>query len=306
MEDNSKKNSANNDPLVTIVTPSFNQGKFIEATIKSVMHQDYSNIQHLVFDGGSKDKTLEILERYKNTLTYTSEKDDGQTHAINKGFQAANGEIIGWLNSDDIYEPGAVKTAIEYLKAHSEVMMIYGKGAHINENGEFMEWIPAETFNYKRLAEICFICQPTVFFRADIMKEIGLLDESLEYCMDYDFWIRLGKKLKIDYIPIHLANTRLYGDTKTLGSPLPVHAEIIKTVRKHYGVAPTRWISAYSHHVLNRYLTRKTRPRDILYVSLTIILVLLNSLRFNHTLRIPGIRIFVKSCINHIKAKIRN
>ena len=126
-------------PLVSIVTPSYNHGRYIEETIQSVLNQDYPNLEYLVIDGGSSDNTVEILKKYEGRLTWISEKDRGQADAINKGFRMANGEILAWLNSDDTYLPGAVQHSVRYLEAHSEVAMLYGEGYHIDAEGEFIE-----------------------------------------------------------------------------------------------------------------------------------------------------------------------
>jgi glycosyltransferase involved in cell wall biosynthesis len=243
-------------PLVSIVTPSYNQGRYIEATIQSVLQQDYPNLEYLVFDGGSTDDTLAVLRRYDGSLLWVSEKDRGQADAINKGFHSARGDILGWLNSDDTYLPGTVRRVVEYFQTHPDVGMVYGEGYHVDAVGQIIERYYTEPFSFKRLAEICFICQPTVFLRAEVVKAIGPLDIGLRYCLDYDYWMRVAKHFRIGYLGEYLANSRLHLETKTLSQRVGFHQEILQTVKKHYGFVPVRWLYAYAHG----YLSEKLLP----------------------------------------------
>jgi hypothetical protein len=244
-------------PLVSIVTPSYNHGRYIEETIQSVLNQDYPNLEYLVIDGGSSDNTVEILKKYEGRLTWISEKDRGQADAINKGFRMARGEILAWLNSDDTYLPGAVHQAVRYLESHPEVAMLYGEGYHIDAEGEFIERYYTEPFDYRRLSEVCFICQPTVFFRAEVIATVGPLDVTLDYCMDYEYWMRIAKRFRIGYLEKDLANSRLHLDTKTLSKRVEVHQETLQVVKRHYGQVPMRWINAYAHVYLTEKFLRK-------------------------------------------------
>ncbi|MBU0569140.1 glycosyltransferase [bacterium] len=201
-------------PLVSIVTPSFNQTEFIEETILSVKSQDYPNIEHIVIDGGSTDGTLDILKKYSH-LTWISEPDKGQSDAINKGFQMAKGEVIGWLNSDDTYMPYTVKTCVEFLLKHSDIAMIHGDFNEINEVSQIMEVISPGDVNLTELIQGSCIGQPTIFFRNNILKEVGLLNLDLEYVMDYDLCVRIAEKFKIKHIPVILANFRWHSKSKS-------------------------------------------------------------------------------------------
>jgi glycosyltransferase involved in cell wall biosynthesis len=243
-------------PLVSIVTPSFNQGRYIEETIQSVLDQDYPSVEYLVLDGGSTDDTLAILRRYDERLRWVSEKDRGQADAINKGFHMATGEILGWLNSDDTYLPGTIRKVVEYFQLHPDVGMVYGEGYHIDAVGRIIERYYTEPFSFKRLAEICFLCQPTVFLRAEVIRTIGPLDITLHYCLDYDYWMRVAKRFRIGYLGEYLANSRLHGETKTLSQRVSFHQEILQTVKKHFGRVPVRWLYAYAH----TYLSEKLLP----------------------------------------------
>jgi glycosyltransferase involved in cell wall biosynthesis len=245
------------DPLVSIVTPSYNQGHYIEETIQSVLNQDYANLEYMVVDGGSSDNTVDILKQYEGCLAWISEKDRGQADAINKGFRMAKGEILAWLNSDDTYVPGAIRKAVQYFEAHPEVGLLYGEGYHIDEDGDVIERYYTEPFDYQRLGEICFICQPTVFMRAEVVRTIGPLDLDLHYCLDYEYWMRVAKRFRVGYLNEYLANSRLHTDTKTLSKRVEVHRENLQVVKKHYGQVPVRWINAYAHVLLTEKLMPK-------------------------------------------------
>ena len=188
--------------LVSIITPSYNQGRFIEDTLLSVKNQDYPNIEHIVVDGGSTDKTLEILRKYENQydLKWISESDEGQSDAVNKGFRMAKGEIIGWINSDDGYfDVSAISSVVKFFDKYDDADVIYGDVVRINENNLILFIIKNRNFNYNYLKKTCFIWQPAAFFRRKIIDNFEL-NTSLDIAMDYDFWLRIGKKHRFQYV----------------------------------------------------------------------------------------------------------
>ncbi|KAA3642759.1 MAG: glycosyltransferase [Chloroflexi bacterium] len=205
-------------PLVSIVTPSYNQAQYLEATIKSVMRQTYFRFEHIVIDGGSTDGSIEILEKYDHQLAYwVSEPDKGQTDAINKGFAKANGHILAWLNSDDTYEPHAMAQAVEYLEANRDIGLVYGDANFIDSAGEVIGRFPAAQTDYKRLREgYVHVPQQAAFWRAKLWRKVGPLDPDFYFAMDYDLWVRLAKISQIKYLPGVWANFRLHGDSKTI------------------------------------------------------------------------------------------
>lgn len=204
-------------PLVSITTPSFNQAGFLEDAIHSVLEQDYSNLEYIIIDGGSTDGSREIIQKYTDRLAgWVSEPDRGQTDAINKGFARARGDIFAWLNSDDCYQPGAVREAVDFMKDHPEVGMVYGDANLVDETGSVMGKFPAAQTDYRRLRRgYVHIPQQSAFFRAELWHKVGPLDPSFYFAMDYDLWVRLAKNAPIVYHPRLWADFRLHGGGKS-------------------------------------------------------------------------------------------
>ena len=223
--------------LVSIITPSFNQAKYIERTINSVLSQDYKDIEYIVIDGGSTDDTLEIIEKYADKLSYwVSEKDFGQTDAINKGFSKAKGDIIAWINSDDTYMPGAVAQAVAYLEANPEVGLVYGDANFIDENDNVIGKFPARQTDYKRLRQgYVHVTQQAAFFRKDVWDKVGPLDPSFYFAMDYDLWVRIAAIAPVVYLPRLWANFRLHSDAKTISADDRCWPEMLRVHRRNGG-----------------------------------------------------------------------
>ena len=204
-------------PLVSIITPSYQQAPYLEATIRSVLGQTYPNIEYLIMDGGSTDGSLEIIQRYAGQLAnWVSERDAGQTDAINKGFSCARGDILAWLNSDDTYEPNAVAEAVAFLVENPTVGMVYGDARFIDGQGRVIGKFPAAQTDYGLLRRgYVHIPQQAAFFRADLWRQVGPLDPSFYFAMDYDLWVRLAKIAPLVYLPRSWANFRLHETAKT-------------------------------------------------------------------------------------------
>lgn len=206
-------------PLVTIVTPSFNQADFLEATIQSVLGQTYPHIEYIIMDGGSTDGSLDVIQKYAGKLAYwESTKDKGQTDAINKGFNRAKGDILAWLNSDDTYAaPQAVADAVTFLLANPNAAMVYADCNFIDEEGKIIGRFASRQTDYAKLRRgYVHIPQQTMFFRAVYWKEFGPLDPSFYFAMDYDLWVRIAKHAPLVYLPGRTwSNFRIHTASKT-------------------------------------------------------------------------------------------
>lgn len=234
-------------PLVTIVTPSFNQAQFLERTIQSVIEQDYPNLEYIIMDGGSQDGSFDIIKKYASKLTYwESQKDKGQTDAINKGFSHASGEILAWINSDDTFEQGAVKRAVNYLVSHPEIGLVYGDCNFINAKDHVIGRFNARQTDYQRLKRgYVHIPQQSSFWRAQLWHQVKPLDDSIYFAMDYDLWLRLAKISKIKYHPELWANFRLHGDAKTISEDDRGWKDMVKIHYRDGGTIFSQIIAKY-------------------------------------------------------------
>jgi glycosyltransferase involved in cell wall biosynthesis len=246
------------EPIVTIVTPSYNQGRFIRATIESVLAQDYPAIEYIIMDGGSTDDTAAIASEYKERLTFISESDRGQSHAINKGFRMANGEIVSWINSDDIILPGAVSHAVRALGQHPRVGAVYGEGYTIDSDGNITGRFPAtEPFNLWKLIYLSdYILQQTVYFRRSVLNEVGYLDEQLNWGMDWDLLIRVGKKYAMAYVPEDMGLLREHDTAKTFSGGFKRVQELARIMRRHGQVRVAPGMLTYGLDALHRKLAQ--------------------------------------------------
>lgn len=231
------------EPLVSIVTPSYNQAHYLEKTIASVLSQTYARLEYIVMDGGSTDGSVEIIRKYASRLAgWASERDKGQTDAINKGFARARGEILAWLNSDDTYEADAVAEAVRYLQDHPEAGMVYGDTHFIDEEGQVIGKFPAAQTDYRRLRRgYVHIPQQASFFRAELWRNVGPLDPTFYFAMDYDLWVRLSRIAPLHYYPRHWANFRIHQAAKSDVADDRCWPEML---RVHYreGGSPFSWL----------------------------------------------------------------
>ncbi len=232
-------------PLVSIVTPSYNQGKFIKATIESILSQDYPNIEHFVADGGSTDETVDILKEYDKKITWVSETDKGQTDAINKGLRNTTGDIVAYLNSDDVYLPGTISYIVEMFQKNPDIEFIYGDFHAIDEEGEIIDRIKTIPFDSNILLyDANFISQPASFYRKSLIEKIGLFDDTLHYLMDYEFFLRAAKrKVNFKLAKRYLSAIRYHGNCKTLTGSEP-WADERRALKELYSRHHTKYTSA--------------------------------------------------------------
>src|SRR4051812_3975232 len=239
-------------PLVTIVTPTLNMGRFLDETIQSVLSQDYPHIEYIVIDGGSTDQTLDVLAKYRGRLQFYSAPDAGTADAVNRGFRRATGSVWTYLNADDTYLPGAVSTAVQCLLEQTRVAGVYGDAYWVNEEGRIIGHYPTQEFQPIRLQSSCFICQPTAFIWREAIEAVDLLDPRLRYTYDYDLWIRLARKCSLHKINAVLATSRMHPGSKTLSDRRSGFLEAMRLLKAHFGYVPFIWIYSYCCHCMDR------------------------------------------------------
>jgi len=240
-------------PRISIITPSLNQGHFIAQTIESVLGQNYPHLEYIVIDGGSTDNTLEVLQQYSSRISWISEADSGQSHAINKGLRMASGEVLAYLNSDDIYHPGTLAAVGEFFASHPEAGWLTGKCRIIDQYGTEIRrgitlyknlWLQ---FNcYQILSVIDYISQPGTFWRKDVIKEIGRFDERLMYAMDYDYSLRVGMKYKLWVLNKYLASFRIHPSSKSRSSTIAQFEEDLQVAKRY--IPSNRLINLHGLH----------------------------------------------------------
>jgi glycosyltransferase involved in cell wall biosynthesis len=220
-------------PLVSIVVPSFNQASFLEATVDSLLSQDYPLLEAIVVDGGSTDGSLEILRRYGPRLSrWISEPDAGQADAINKGLRMATGEIVAWLNSDDLYLPGAVSAAVRALETHPEAVMVYADGVLIDEEASLLDWHRYRQYGLLDLLSFDVLLQPTVFIRRSALEKVGLLRQDLHLILDHELWIRLAAHGPLLHVPTYWAAERTHPQAKTVAAAAEFVAEARRLIEE--------------------------------------------------------------------------
>lgn len=242
-------------PLISIVTPSFNQGAFLAETIESVIGQggDFA-IDYIIVDGGSGDNSVDIIKKYDAllrtgewpvacrgiTYRWVSERDKGQTDALMKGFHRSEGEILAWLNSDDTYLPGALQAAATFFRGSSNTGVMYGDANYVDAEGAVVGSYRTDAFDLDTLASANIICQPAAFFRREAFEEVGGLDEALGFVMDLDLWIRIGRRFPCRHVPHLFATYRLHETSKTINNEtlFKNSEEALGVTIRHFGWAP--------------------------------------------------------------------
>lgn len=249
-------------PLVTIVTPSYNQAEFLEQAILSVLEQDYSNLQYFVIDGGSQDGSLEILERYDDGIDYwESAPDQGQADAINKGLRRATGEVVAWLNSDDLYTAGAVHEAVAVLERRPDVGMVYGDGLMVDESLTLLDPHRYPQLDLVDLLSFEVLLQPAVFMRRSILEQVGYLNDDYHMVLDHDLWVRIASRAPVLHVDSFWALERSHPAAKTIAQAEVFVEEaerLIAHAKKDQRLAPVvRDHSARIHAGLDVFAARR-------------------------------------------------
>ena len=244
-------------PLVSVVMPSMNQPEFIDVAITSVLSQDYPNVELIVADGGSRADTLDILARRRQQdkrLRYFSRPDRGPAHALNDAMASVRGTVIGWLNSDDLYAPGAIGRAMAVLAEQPHLLMVYGHGQHVDADGVPFEDYPTlpPSTPVSKFEQGCFICQPTMFLRRSTRILLGTLDEGLKAAFDFEYWLRAFCAFpeRIGFVDEVQAYSRLHDGCITMRMRRTVALEGMKVLARHLGSAPKEWLLTYTDELL--------------------------------------------------------
>lgn len=259
-----KRNSSRQPlPRISVIVPSYNQGQFIARTLESLRQQNYPDLEIIVMDGGSSDETVSILQKFdrwarwsKNIRFYwRSEKDRGQTHAINKGLVESTGQVLGYLNSDDTYEPGALKTVGQYFREHSGTHFVYGHGQLIDTEDQIIGMYNDSQASFESLHGGCVISQPTAFWSRVLCRKIGPFDESFHYTMDYDYWVRVSQRVPMMFLPKILANTRIHPAAKTSSATQKLYRDAIRVQQRYYPFVHHDWIFTYVDGLVHSWKT---------------------------------------------------
>jgi len=260
-------------PLVSIITPSFNQAAFLEQTIQSVLEQDYPHIEYIVVDGGSTDGSVNIIKKYANRLSWwISEKDNGQAEALNKGFRLAKGEIIAWINSDDTLLSGTITNAVESYQKEPEAVIVHGDLKVIDQDNKMINLIHYGNWGLQGLMEFRIIGQPAVFMRRTALEQAGFLDPNYHFLLDHQLWLRLAQRGKVIYIPREWACARYHPQAKNVSQAASFGEEayrILNWMKTEPGLQKdftTNWrkCEAGAHRINARYLLDGGLPVEAL------------------------------------------
>jgi len=252
---------ATKQPLVSIVTPSYNQAPYLEQTIQSVLEQDYPRIEYIVIDGGSTDNSVEIIKKYADRLTYwISEKDSGQAEAINKGFAHASGEILGWLNSDDYYLLNTVSVAVRCFEQNPDAVMVYGDMFAVDGNGQTINILRYKQLSLEDLLCFQIIGQSSVFFRRSAFEKTGMLETNFHFMLDHHLWIRLAQQGRILHIPQIWSAARYHPQAKNRAKAAEFGREAFRVLdwaKKQPGLAEAvSGVKRRAHASVHRYDAR--------------------------------------------------
>ncbi|MFZ4857327.1 MAG: glycosyltransferase family 2 protein [Desulfuromonadaceae bacterium] len=287
---------------ISIITPSYNQGVFLAETIKSVISQEGDFVlDYIIVDGGSTDNSIKVIKQYEQmleqglwhvkcahiTFRWVSEKDHGQTDALMKGFAMAEGAVLAWICSDDVYLPETLQAVHNFFHENSSAALLYGDAYYCDTAGTTIGHYPVEEFKFGKLAYFNFFCQPSTFFRREAFEAAGGLNSSLNFAMDYDLFVRIGKNLPCCYLRQYLSKYRLHNTSKTICNDALYknHEESLRIAIKHFGWAPlNRVYGSCNYYCLAQLPKFLTRIRPIVILT-SLIVTIFRSLLLNRGVR---------------------
>jgi glycosyltransferase involved in cell wall biosynthesis len=255
---------------ISIITPSYNQGFLIDKTIESVIKQDWEEVEYIVIDGGSNDETFQTVQKYENQIAhFISEPDKGQSDAINKGLHISKGDVVAYLNSDDVLLPGALKIVAQFFSDNSDIDIVYGDCILINTEGKMIRPKKEIEFDFIMGCMIGFgkiIIQPSAFMRRKVLDKVGYFNESLNYCMDAEYWYRCAKLgMRFKHIPIFLSGFRLHPGSKTMSEiGSIVEAKIFESEKVTKEAYNTLWISKFLPYEFSKPIRQGYRLKRII------------------------------------------
>ena len=245
---------------ISVVIPSFHQAKFLDATLESVCAQSYPDMEVLVFDGGSTDGSLDLLQRRAAqaggaVIRWVSRKNAGREDAVNQGLRASQGEVLACLHPGDVFYPGTLWEVAARFRSRPDRLALYGRAYSLHPNGSILDKYPTEPWNYDRLLDTCFLCQPAVFWRREVIARFGVFDDSLRYARAYEYWLRVGRQVPFEYLDgYYLAGSRARADAHSSGERVAAHLEIARAVKK-YAPSPDPVL-----HWIKRLARQKSQP----------------------------------------------
>jgi glycosyltransferase involved in cell wall biosynthesis len=302
----------NDVPVISVVTPSFNQGEYLEETLLSVLSQqgDFF-LDYLIVDGASTDRSLQIIREFEQRIEqgewsggcrgiryrWLSEVDRGQTDALQKGFRMADGGILAWLNSDDVYLPGTLQAVAGFFRSDAETVLFYGDAHYCDATGAVVGRYPTEAFDGEKLAWFNFFCQPATFFREEAFATVGGLDPSLHFAMDYDLFIRLAQSGKTRYLPRYFAKYRLHAEAKTVADDMLCrnHEEALRVVMKHFDWAPLNRVYGWCYYACLAKMPGLLPKFRILSILAALVCALPRSVWLNRGLRRQDLKLLSRS-----------
>ena len=283
----------NKNLKISVITPSFNQSKYLGSAIESILQQGGACYDYTIFDGGSTDSSLEIMRQYEERIQWVSEADSGPAEAINKGFARSSGDILYWLNADDIVFPETFSKIIDVFERNDDIGVVYGDAKYIDGSGNIIGTYPTEAWSWQRMQQTCIISQPAAFFRRDVFEKYGPLNMNIRI-MDYDFWLRLGlNDVNFLHLPEVFAGMRCHNQAFSVSQRLELHRQSNDVTHQLLGYTPSMWLTGWACAYVEKI---GIQPGTLLHVFFgKILFTIIASIRWNGTIRSDLLKDLIKN-----------